>query len=136
MRWSNLVALTAEADDDVGVGFTEERVFGGAAGLERGKFFEALFFFEACGLGAEAVGFAVIERTHVGLGDAGDGARRALLAATGAGAIAGDEGLVVATDHEVIAEGGFAGAGGIGVVVEAEEFYGECRVGRRKPARW
>jgi hypothetical protein len=70
----------------------------------------------------EAIGFLVIDRPHVGLGDGSGGAQDALLAAAGARAIAGDKRLVVATDHEVIAERGLAGVRGVAVVVEAEEF--------------
>ena len=57
---------------------------------------------------------------HVGLGDGGDGAEDGLFAAAGAGAVAGDERVVVAADHQHVAQGGGLGVGRVGGVEEAE----------------
>ena len=84
--------------------------------------------FELRGFRAEAIRFFVIERAHVGFGDGSGRAQNALFTAAGAGAVAGDERFVIATDHEVIAQRGFAGILRRAVVVEAEEFL--ARVGQ------
>jgi len=62
----------------------------------------------------------VIDGAHVGLGDGGDGAQDGLFTATGAGAVAGDQGVVGGADHEHVAQGGGFGVGRVGGVEEAE----------------
>ncbi len=122
------VGLAAEAHDHVGDRALVEFVLGLVASLQGGEAFEPLLLHLIC-LGAKAVGLVMIERAHVGLGDRGDRAQDALFAATGAGAVAGDQGLVIAAHHEVVAQRGLAGIHGRLVVVEAEVFLG--RVGEQ-----
>ena len=74
-----------------------------ATRLERLEVGDAIGF-QPGGFLAQPRGFLVINRPHVSLGDRGRGAEHALFAATGAGAIAADERLVVAPHHEVIAQ--------------------------------
>ena len=69
---------------------------------------------------AEAVGLRVVERPHVGLGDRGDRAQDALLAAAGAGAVARDQRVVVPPHHQHVAQRGGLRVLRPRVVVEAE----------------
>ena len=76
---------------------------------------------ELAGLGDEAVALGVVDGAHVSLGDGGDGAQHALFAAAGAGAVAGDQRVVVGADHEHVAQGGGLRVRRVGGVEEAEE---------------
>ena len=62
----------------------------------------------------------MVDGAHVGLGDGGDGAEDGLFTAAGAGAVAGDQGVVVAADHEHVAQGRGLGVGRVGGVEQAE----------------
>jgi hypothetical protein len=62
------VIFAAETHDDVRDGFAEGVVGGFVARFEREQFFHA-FFFELRGFVAQALGFRVIKRAHVGFGD-------------------------------------------------------------------
>ena len=99
-----VVVLAAEAHDDVGNAPAETMVLRFVARFERSASFARPSFSRCVGLGAEAVGFLVIERAHVGFGDGGGRAQNALLTATGAGAVAGDERFVIAPHHQMIAQ--------------------------------
>ena len=116
-----VVVFAAQAHDDVGDSFAEQVVFGLVALLQRLQLGEP-FGFQPRGLGAQAVGLLVIQRAHVGFGDGCRRAQHAFLAAPGARAVAGNERLVIAADHEVIAQRGFARVRGVVVVVQAEKF--------------
>ena len=72
-------------------------------GLERLEAGDAVLF-KIAGLGYEAIGLGVVDGAHVGLGDRGDGAQHALFAAARAGAVAGDQRVVVAAHHEHVAQ--------------------------------
>jgi hypothetical protein len=111
--------FAAEAEDEVGDGLAEQGVLAGVALGEGGKR-ATPFFSSSPAFGDEAVALGVIDGAHVGLGDSGDGAEDGLFTAAGAGAVAGDEGVVVGADHEHVAQGGGLGVGRVGGVEEAE----------------
>ncbi len=111
--------FAAEAEDEMRDGLAEESVLGLVVGLENGEAGYAVLF-EFAGLGDEAVALGVVDGAHVGLGDGGDGAQDGLFTAAGAGAVAGDERVVVGADHEHVAQRRGLGVGGVGGVEEAE----------------
>ena len=123
-----LVVLAAEAHDDVRDGLAEQLILRLAARLHRLQFRDAGIF-QVRGLAAQAVGLLVIQRAHVGLGHGSRRAEHALLAATGARAVAGNERLVIAPHHQVISQRGLARIRGVHVVVKAEVFL--RRVGQQ-----
>ncbi len=92
----------------------------GLLALERCQFGDAGLF-KFAGLGDEAVALGVEDGAHVSLSDGGDGAEDGLFTAAGAGAVSGDERVVVGADHQHIAQGCGLRVGGIGGVEEAEE---------------
>ena len=112
--------FAAEAHDQVHDGLAEQRVLGRVALLERGEAGHAVLL-ELAGLGQEAVALGVEDGAHVGLGDRGDGAQHALFAAAGAGAVAGDQRVVVGADHQHVAQGRGLRVGRVGGVEEAEK---------------
>ena len=77
-------------------------------------------FFKVAGFGNKAVALGVEDRAHIGLGDRGDGAQHALFAAAGAGAVAGNQRVVVGAHHEHVAQRGGLRVRRIGAVIEAQ----------------
>ena len=108
-----------------------------AARLELLRVSPGRCFPDASALRAQAVGLLVIQRAHVGFRDGGSGAQHALLAATGARAVAGDERLVIAAHHQVIAQRGFAGIRRRRCRCKGRGISAACRAAAaRKSARW
>ena len=111
--------FAAQAENQMRDGLAKQFVLGLVARLEHGEPGDAALF-QIAGLGQEAVALGVEDGAHISLGDGGDGAQNALFPAARAGAVAGDQRVVVGAHHEHIAQRGGLGVGGIGGVVEAE----------------
>src|SRR5260221_12509443 len=116
---SVFLILAAEAKNDVGDRLAEDIVFLGAPGLEGIQSGQAILL-QARRLFSQTVSFGVVERAHVGFGDARRRAQDALFPAPSATAVSAEERLVVAPHHEMIAQRRLAGALRFVVVVKAE----------------
>src|SRR5262249_270736 len=112
-------SFTAKTEDEVRDGLAKSRVLFGISGLES---FEPGYagLLELAGLADEAISLGVVHGAHVGLGYRGDGSKNALLTATWAGAVASDESVVVAANHEHVAERGSLRVSRVRAVEEAE----------------
>jgi hypothetical protein len=94
-----------ETHQEVGDRLLEEHVLDRAPYGALGQLLRAELV-EAAGLRPEPVRLGVVDRPHVRLGHRCQGVQDALLAAAGAGPVAGDERVVVLAHHEVVAERG------------------------------
>ena len=121
-----LFVLAPESHHQVSNRQTQELILLFVSGLEFGEFLQADFF-EIARFAPQAIGFGMIQRPHVRFRDGCDGAQHALLAAARAGAVAGNQRVVVAPHHQQIAQGGGLGVLRVRIVVEAQIFLRSVR---------
>ncbi len=125
-RLGVFVVFAAQAEDQVRDGLAEQLVFSRVARLERSELGDAGLF-QLAGLGHKAVGLGVEDGAHVRLGNRGDGAKHALFAAAGAGAVAGYQRVVVAADHQHVAQRCGLRVGRVGGVDRGRGTSAKCR---------
>ena len=113
------IVFAAQAHDQVRDGLPQTRVLGRVALLESGQFCRAGLL-QLAGLGHKAIALGVEDRAHVSLGHRSDGAQHALFAAARAGAVAGNQRVVVGAHHEHVAQRRGLRVRRIGAVIQAQ----------------